>query len=118
MYLINDQKLIYIWCLDGFSCQIFQMTNKPCSWWKVKSYVLSDVLLLIIDFYCYFCSDPLELWIGSFSFYAVLILSSFAIFLPSFYLTLGGISPFLWFYHFFSWNRRTKVSILHAKICN
>lgn len=54
-------------------------------------------------------SEPVEVWIGTLSFYVICLLSLLAIFLPSFYVTLGGINPITWAYQFLNVNP-TRVS--------
>ena len=64
-------------------------------------------------------SEPVELWIGSLSFYAICILSVMAIFIPSFYMTLGGVNPIFWAVKFLSLNP-TRVSlscVLYGMFC-
>ena len=57
-------------------------------------------------------SEPIEQWIGTLSFYAICLLSFMAIFLPSFYMTLGGINPVIWAYQFLNLNP-TRVCNKH-----
>lgn len=56
-------------------------------------------------------SETVDLWIGYFCFYIICFLSFIAIFLPSLYLNLGGINPFIWLIEFISLNHnRVRLS--------
>ena len=61
--------------------------------------------------FLFYFSEPAEIWIGSLSFYAICLLSVMAIFLPSFYITLGGVNPVLWAIKFLSLSP-TRVSYI------
>ncbi|CAB4016565.1 Hypothetical predicted protein [Paramuricea clavata] len=72
--------------------------------------LITGLLLVPVFYYLSIVSEPVEFWIGSLSFYAVCLLSVMAIFIPSFYMTLGGVNPIFWAVNFLSLNP-TRVSL-------
>ncbi|XP_028399200.1 dolichol kinase-like isoform X2 [Dendronephthya gigantea] len=73
--------------------------------------LITGLLLLPVFYYLSIVSEPAELWIGCLSFYAICLLSFMSVFLPSFYITLGGVNPVLWAVKFLSLNP-TRIRLI------
>ncbi|XP_046858662.1 dolichol kinase-like [Xenia sp. Carnegie-2017] len=78
--------------------------------------LLTGLLLLPVFYYLHIVCETLDLWIGYFCFYIICFLSFIAIFLPSLYLNLGGINPFIWFIEFISLNHNRVFLLFYWTI--